>query len=101
MWVKHSYYSTIYSIYFKCINFKEPFVGSFEDWTVIYNIASMGKCLPRNQALKPTDKLLEHKLGLYDYDWVWNCAVELGRAENIQGKESLEELCGSGVGEGL
>lgn len=34
----------------------------------------MAKCMLRNQTLKSIDKFLEHELGLYEYDWVRNCA---------------------------
>lgn len=52
----------------------------------------MAKCMLRNQTLKSTDKFLEHELGLYEYYWVRNCAVELGRTENIQREESIGAL---------
>lgn len=68
MLVKHSEYGIICNIYFNYIFFKEPFVGSFEDLTIIYNTVSMGKCVLRNQTLKPIDKLLEHKPGLQEHD---------------------------------
>lgn len=67
-------------------------MGSFEDLTIIYNTACMAKCMLHNQTLKSADKFLEHELGLCEYDWVRNCAVELGRTENIQREESIGTL---------
>lgn len=70
-------------------------MGSFEDLTIIYNIMSMRKCVLRNQKLKPTDKLLEQKLELCEYDSVLNRAVELGGADSIQRMECSIGVSGS------
>lgn len=55
----------------------------------------------RNQTLKPTDKLLEHKLELYEYDSVLNCTVELEGADSIQRMESSIGASHSGKGLGV
>lgn len=58
MLVKHSEYGIICNIYFNYIFFKEPFVGSFEDLTIIYNSVCGEMC-----AEKPNTQTNRQTLG--------------------------------------